>query len=238
MTNIAVILAGGTGSRMGDGMPKQFRMLDGKPVIAYSLQAFDDAPDIDEIAVVTHPQWREHTLSLLAAGTWHKVGSVLDGGSERYLSTYSALQAFGDRDDDTNLILHDAARPWISSAIIARVTEALRHHDAVAVGIPSTDTIWQLASPSESSPYIAHIPERSRIWRAQTPQAFRLPLLREAYRRAMQQSAIPVTDDCGMVLRHLPDTRIFAVEGEEGNRKITFPEDLPCPTAVPNSICG
>lgn len=232
MTNIAVILAGGTGSRMGAGLPKQFRLLEGKPVIAHSIEAFNAAPDIDEVAVVAHRDWIEHTRTLIAEGGWEKARLVLEGGSERYLSSLAAIEAFLDRPDDTNLILHDAARPWISPEVIARVAKALQTHEAVAVGIPSTDTVWEVHPDLgvEVSHFIARIPERRLMWRAQTPQAFRLPLIRDAYQRAMQDPALSATDDCGVVRKYIPGTKIYVVKGEEGNRKITFPEDM-CPSS-------
>ena len=226
--NVAVILAGGTGSRVGGDKPKQFLNVDGRTVIERSIDAFVQAKGIDEVAVVVHPDWMEHMQGLLAANSWKKVKRLIEGGSERYMSSLNAIAAYIDYSDDTNLILHDAARPFVSQAVIARVVEALKHHEAVGVGIPSTDTVWEVRQDFDPqlSKFIVRIPERSTMWRAQTPQAFRLPLIRDAYQCALQDPQFRATDDCGVVRRYLPGTKVHIVEGEEQNRKITFREDL------------
>ena len=230
--NIAVILAGGTGSRMGGSLPKQFLDLDGRPVIAHSIEAFDSHPAIDEVAVVIHPDWRGRMEEIVAQGHWQKVKKIIDGGSERYMSSLNAIMAYIDEPDDTNLLLHDAARPFLSADIIDRVVSALERHDAVGVAVPSTDTVWEVhpdfivEQTTEISRFVARIPERKLMWRAQTPQAFRLPLIRDAYQRALQDPRFQATDDCGVVRKYMPGTKITVVEGNERNRKITFPEDL------------
>ena len=159
---------------------------------------------------------------------WRKLQQLIEGGSERYMSSLNAIAAYIDYPDDTNLILHDAARPFVSQAVIARVVEALKWHEAVGVGIPSTDTVWEVRQDFDPqlSKFIVRIPERSTMWRAQTPQAFRLPLIRDAYQCALQDPQFRATDDCGVVRRYLPGIKVHIVEGEEQNRKITFKEDL------------
>ena len=131
----------------------------------------------------------------------------------------------------TNLLLHDAARPFVSQDIIARVCEALEEHEAVTVAIPSTDTVYEMADGK-----VARIPQRSTIMRAQTPQAFRLELIAEAYAKALGVDSLsaeacatchlPATDDCGVVFNHLPEVSVHIVLGEEQNKKITFKEDI------------
>lgn len=226
--NIAIILAGGTGSRMGADKPKQFIEVDGRSVIERCIDAFEAAPGIDEIAVVMHPQWTALMHEVAEHNTWKKLKKILEGGSERYMSSLNAIAAYIDYPDDTNLLLHDAARPWVSQEVIARTVQALTHHEAVAVGIPSTDTVWEVRQDFDKqlSKFIVRIPERSTMWRAQTPQAFRLPLIRDAYQHALQDPQFHATDDCGVVRNYLPGTKIIIVPGEEQNRKITFKEDL------------
>ena len=226
--NIAVILAGGSGTRVGGDKPKQFLDLDGRLIIERSIDAFDQAEGIDEVAVVVHPEWMEYMRRLVDANHWRKVKRLIEGGSERYMSSLNAIAAYIDCPDDTNLILHDAARPFVSQAVIARVVEALKWHEAVGVGIPSTDTIWEVRQDFDPhlSKFIVRIPERSTMWRAQTPQAFRLPLIRDAYQCALQDPQFRATDDCGVVRRYLPSIKIHIVKGEESNRKITFMEDI------------
>lgn len=226
--NVAVILAGGTGTRVGASMPKQFLDIDGKSVIERSIDAFDQAAGVDEVAIVVHPDWKSHMEGLINRNSWQKVKRILEGGAERYMSSLNAIAAYLDYPDDTNLILHDAARPFVSQAVIARVIEALKWHEAVGVGIPSTDTVWEVRQDFDPqlSKFIVRIPERSTMWRAQTPQAFRLPLIRDAYQCALQDPQFRATDDCGVVRRYLPSVKIHIVEGEEQNRKITFKQDL------------
>jgi 2-C-methyl-D-erythritol 4-phosphate cytidylyltransferase len=136
-----------------------------------------------------------------------------------------------NRQKKVNLLLHDAARPFVSQEIIARVCEALEEHEAVTVAIPSTDTVYEMVDGK-----VARIPQRSTIMRAQTPQAFHLELIAEAYAKALgvdnlsaeacAEAHLPATDDCGIVHEHMPQVPIYIVEGEEQNKKITFKEDI------------
>lgn len=229
MKNIAVILAGGTGTRMGAAMPKQFLPLAGRAVIEYSVDALNSHPAIDEVAVVIHPDWRGHMEAIAAKGHWDKLKRIIDGGSERYMSSLNAIMAYIDEPDDTNLLLHDAARPMVSADIIGRVAAALVRHEAVGVAVPSTDTVWEVHpdfDANEVGRFVARIPERRLMWRAQTPQAFRLPLIRDAYQRALQDPQFQATDDCGVVRRYLPGTKITVVEGTPRNLKVTTPQDI------------
>lgn len=236
MRNIAVILAGGTGSRMGAEMPKQFLPLAGRAVIEHSIETFCNHPAIDEVAVVVHPEWRGR-MEAIAANGWAKLKKIVDGGAERYMSSLNAIMAYIDEPDDTNLLLHDAARPWVSAEIVDRVVAALKHNEAVGVAVPSTDTVWEVhpdmsaemimeGGKFEMPRLVARIPERMLMWRAQTPQAFRLPLIRDAYQRALQDPQFRATDDCGVVRKYIPGTKICVVEGSEENKKITFAEDM------------
>lgn len=237
MRNIAVVLAGGTGSRMGSAVPKQFLELGGRAVIEYSVETFNAHAATDEVAVVVHKDWREELETIVARNRWEKLGKIIDGGSERYMSSLNAVMAYIDEPDDTSLLLHDAARPLVSSHIVSRVVEALERCEAVGVAVPSVDTVWEVhpdisfALGDKSCEFavprfVARIPERKLMWRAQTPQAFRLPLLRDAYQRALQDPQFTATDDCGVVRKYMPGTKIAVVEGEEKNMKLTCAEDL------------
>ncbi len=220
---IAFVLAGGTGSRMGADRPKQFLEVDGRMVIEHAVEAFEQASGIDEIAVVVHPDWLDFMAQVVARNRWTKVSRIIPGGSERYMSSLNALKAYADAPADTQVLFHDAARPWVSQVIIARVVEALQGAQAVGVGVPSTDTVWQLDPANHT---IAAIPDRSTMYRAQTPQAFHLQVIAEAYRRALLDPAFRATDDCGVLLRYCPEIPIAVVPGSEENIKITFPSDI------------
>ena len=236
MKNIAVILAGGIGRRVGLDVPKQFLDMGGRRVIEYPITTFCSHPAISEVAVVIHPDWRGELESLVAANEWPRLTKIIDGGAERYMSTLNAVMAYIDEPDDTNLLLHDAARPLVSTDIIDRVLAALQHNEAVGVGVPSTDTVWEV-HPDMSADMtqaqmgiprlVARIPERRLMWRAQTPQAFRLPLLRDAYQRALQDPQFVATDDCGVVRHYMSGVKIAVVEGSERNMKLTSADDMP-----------
>ena len=226
--NIAVVLAGGTGTRVGGDIPKQFVEIEGRSVIERCIDTFDCAEMIDEVAVVVHPDWMEHMRQIVLKNKWKRVTKLIDGGSERYMSSLNAIDAYIDYPDDTNLLLHDAARPWVSQKVIGRVVEALNHFEAVGVAIPSTDTVWEVFQTFDSqlSKIVTRIPERNTMWRAQTPQAFRLPLIRDAYQCALQDPNFRATDDCGVVRKYMPEVEIHVVEGDKGNTKITYAEDI------------
>ncbi len=239
MSNIAVILAGGSGSRMHDKavtptdartvLPKQFLPLSGRTVIEHSIDTFNQHPAIDEVAIVVNPMWRNIMEEIANQRRWQKLNHIIDGGSERYLSTLNAIMAFINRPDNTNILFHDAARPLVSTVIIDRVIAALQHSEAVGVAIPSTDTIWEVhpdMSDNNGDNIVARIPERRIMWQAQTPQAFRLPLIRDAYQRALQDPQFTVTDDCSVIRRYMPCTKIVVVEGDDRNLKITTSNDL------------
>ena len=238
MKNVAVVLAGGVGRRMGGAEPKQFLPLSGRAVIEYPIETFCSHPSIDEVAVVVHPDWRGEMEAMAARRGWAKLARIVDGGAERYLSTLNAIMAYIDEDDDTNLLLHDAARPLLTATVVDRVVQALASHEAVGVAVPSTDTVWEVRPDLESGEwrvesgegcvprFVARIPERRLMWRAQTPQAFRLPLIRDAYQRALQDVRFNATDDCSVVRNYMPGVKIAVVEGEERNFKITQGDDL------------
>ena len=221
---IAVILAGGTGSRIGGDKPKQFLALhDGRSVIEHTVDTFEQHPNIEEICIVMHSEWMGLMREMTSRNGWKKIKQIVPGGAERYMSTLAAIECYLERNDDFTMLLHDAARPFVSSDIISNVASACKTHDAVAVGIPCTDTIWQVNPFNET---IQRIPERSQMWRAQTPQAFKFSLLRDAYQRALQDPQFRATDDCGVIVRYMPEVKIHIVHGEEANKKITFKEDL------------
>ena len=236
MHNVAVILAGGIGARVGGILPKQLLPLsDGHSVLEHAVSAFEQSPYIDEVCIVMHPNYIAHAEQMLLANAWQKVRHIIPGGKERWESSVNAIRAFTPYTlhptPITNLLLHDAARPFVSQEIIARVCEALGEHEAVTVAIPSTDTVYEMVDGK-----VARIPQRSTIMRAQTPQAFRLELIAEAYAKALgvdslnaeacAKAHLPATDDCGIVHEHMPQVPIYIVVGEEQNKKITFKEDI------------
>ncbi|MBO6190418.1 MAG: 2-C-methyl-D-erythritol 4-phosphate cytidylyltransferase [Alloprevotella sp.] len=223
MKNIAVILAAGSGKRFGAERPKQFLQLCGKSLLRHSIEAFESAACIHEICIVANPAFLEETKAEVSRGDYHKVHHIVAGGKERSDSSLAAISTYAHEDgEQTNLIFHDAARPLLPTEVISAVCNALQREQAVATALPSSDTIFQ----AENN-YIRAIPPRELLRRAQTPQAFRLSLIRQAYQHAQTDTTFQPTDDCGVVLRYQPETPIFLVQGSERSMKLTVPDDLP-----------
>lgn len=222
MKNVAVILAGGIGTRLGLTKPKQFLKIAGKLVIEHAVDAFEKHDKISEIAIVVPSNFIDFTEGLIIKNNWKKVKKVLNGGLERYQSSLSAICAYS-HDSNINLIFHDSARPLISSRIISDVCDALHLYQAVDVVIPSVDTIVQVDSKSM---YIEGVPVRKTLGSGQTPQGFRLEIIKKAYEEALKDVNFATTDDCGVVIKYLPSTKIGIVKGERRNIKLTNPEDV------------
>lgn len=221
MKNIAIILAGGSGRRVGGELPKQFLHIAGQTVLEYSLAAFQNNKYIDEIVLVTNPAFTEETANIAQNGKFPKVSKILNGGKERYHSTLSALQVF--RSEECNLIIHDAVRPLVSDRIISENIYALKEYDACTTAVRSTDTILQ---SDLSHQYVEQIPDRDFLYNVQTPQSFKKDTLQRAYELAKQDPNFQSTDDCGVVRRYMPGTRIRIIEGSSSNIKLTYPEDI------------
>ena len=222
MKNIAVILAGGIGSRLNAGIPKQFLKVAGMSVIEHTISVFERHPQIDEIAVVANDSYHQKISSYIIKNGFRKVKKVLSSGSERHHSSLSAIAAYSVDGKECNLIFHDAVRPLISPIIITNVIEALADYQAVDVAIPSADTIVKI----DSQDTIEEIPPRKLLRRGQTPQGFRLSTIQKAYEKALKDPQFVTTDDCGVVVKYLPETKVKVVAGEEANMKLTYPEDL------------
>ena len=228
MRHIAIILAGGMGSRIGGKTPKQLLPLaDGRSILEHAIDAFESAPSIAEIAVVMHPEWMDEAKQLCERNNWNKVQKIIPGGSERWESSWHALLAYMD-ESDAALWFHDAARPFVSQRILADVAEALETHEAVTVAIPVTDTLYRIKNEKLkiNNSTVESIPSRSEYMRAQTPQAFHIDLIQSAYMKAVAEGDTLATDDAGIVRKYEPRHPIYIVLGEEANRKITYAEDL------------
>lgn len=186
--NIAIILAGGVGSRLGMSTPKQFFKVAGKMVVEHTIDVFERNQHIDEIAIVSNPALVADFENIVLRNKWRKVKKILKGGAERYYSSLSAITAY--QNEDANLIFHDAVRPLVSQRIIDDVVKALDTHRAVNVAVPSADTIIEV-----DGDFITNIPDRSRLRRGQTPQrstASSLPRLTRKRSRT-PTSALPTT---------------------------------------------
>ncbi len=218
--NIAVILAGGSGTRLGNDVPKQFLKVAGKQVIEHTIDVFDNCALIDEICIVSKPDYVSEVESLVVKNQYKKVKKILNGGKERYDSSLAAINAYTD--DDANLLFHDAVRPLVNERIIKDCIEALQQYNAVDVAAKTTDTIISV----DVNECIDFIPNRAYLRNGQTPQCFKRGTIRRAYEIALADPKFVTTDDCGTVRKYLPDEPIFVVNGENSNMKLTYLEDL------------
>ena len=218
--NVAVILAGGSGSRLGNDTPKQFLKVAGKQVIEHTIDVFDNCDLIDEICIVSRPDYVADVENMVVKNRYKKVKRILNGGKERYDSSLAAINAYTD--DDTNLLLHDAVRPLVNERIIRDCIDALEHYNAVDVATKTTDTIISV----DADECIDFIPNRVHLRNGQTPQCFKRGTIKRAYELALSDPNFVTTDDCGTVRKYLPEEPIFVVAGENSNMKLTYVEDL------------
>jgi 2-C-methyl-D-erythritol 4-phosphate cytidylyltransferase len=224
MRTVAVVLGGGTGQRIGGALPKQLLRLGGRTLLEHCVAAFGQAPGVDEILVVMAGDYVDQVRAMLAGGGYRKVTGVIPGGVARPDSTRVALAAIAATADDPadcGVLLHDAARPLVDQRIIADCVAALGVHEAAGVAVPASDTIVITDNGVMHS-----MPRRETLWRCQTPQCFRLPVIARAHELAAADPDFAPTDDCGVVLRYLPGVDVHIVPGSERNLKITYPQDL------------
>lgn len=221
--NLVAILAGGVGARMGITIPKQFLEFAGRTVLEHSVQAFENHPAVDKILIVMNSDYVDEAKAIIQRNNWPKVCGVIIGGNNRYDSSAAAIDYFFSNDPTDKLLIHDAARPLVSTELISRVLNALDKYDAVNVGITPSNTIVEINSKGE----IVSTPDRAKLIECQTPQGFRLGIISKAYELAAQQADFAATDDCGVVAKVLPNVKILVATGDEKNQKLTTPEDLP-----------
>ena len=221
MRVFALVLAGGSGDRFGAEMPKQFVRLAGEPILGRTLRAVARA-GIAQLVVVTHPNWLAETTDLVEGAGLDVPVKLVPGGATRNESTRNGLAAVEAADDDI-ILVHDAVRPLVPDDVILRSLEPILsgRADGTDTVIPSADTLVVV-----DGDLVVEIPERARYRRGQTPQCFRAGVLRRAYAAAAAAGDLSATDDCTLVLRHVPGARIVAVEGDEVNLKITTRTDM------------
>lgn len=221
LRNVAVVLAGGTGTRFGRPIPKQLVPLAGRSILEHSIAAMQRSAVVDEIVVVMAPGHLDPARKIVDGGRYDKVTRIVVGGGTRNDSTAAALAALDA--DEVNVLIHDAARPLVTEAILAANVAALTDHEAVITAIGSSDTVVEV-DPDQDR--LLQILPRPRLRRCQTPQSFRLSTLRAAYAVAARDPQFTATDDATVVLRYRPDVPIAVVPGDPENLKITEPLDL------------
>jgi 2-C-methyl-D-erythritol 4-phosphate cytidylyltransferase len=222
----AVLLAGGSGRRMGGKVPKQFKELSGKPVLWYSLKTFSESEIIDEIVIVSdeeHIGYVEKDIVDLYG--FHKVSNVVKGGRERYHSVAKGLETVSS---DTDFVfIHDGARPFVTEHTIERCLHYTEKYKAAVAAVKTKDTV----KIADDDGFIVSTPDRANVWQVQTPQSFEYLLIRNAYRRLLddeerlRSAGISVTDDT-MVAKMYADVDAKLVESTYENIKLTTPGDL------------
>ena len=222
----AVVLAAGQGKRMGGSVQKQYLELMGKPVLYYTLEAFQKSPLIDSIILVTGPDqvcWCREEL--VHKYDFSKVDTITTGGAERYTSVWHGLQVIEDdmtqADRKGIVFIHDGVRPFLDDGILLRTLEAAERCRACVAAMPVKETI-KLA---DDEGFVSSTPARNRVWGIQTPQVFDFRLVYEAYEAAMGSGRTDMTDDA-MIVESFTDVKVKLVEGSYENIKITTPEDL------------
>jgi 2-C-methyl-D-erythritol 4-phosphate cytidylyltransferase len=220
----AIIPAAGQGTRMGSSTPKQFLLLQGKPILHHTLRAFEASGQVDSVILVVP----EKDFAL-AKKEWLQgydiVTKIVIGGKERQDSVYNGFQAL---DCDTDMVLvHDGVRPFVDGDMIQRAIDAAKNFGAAITAVPVNDTI-KLA---DAEGFVEKTVDRNGLWRIQTPQAFQYAVLKDAFQKAVQDSYYG-TDE-GSLLEYA-GKKVKIIEGSEMNIKITRQEDLILGEAILN----
>ena len=214
----AIVLAAGSGKRMNPQVHKQYLIIQDRPVLYYSLKAFEDSA-VDEIVLVVGKGEEEFCRKeIVDKYGISKVKAIVEGGKERYHSVFEGLKQTSDAD---YVLIHDGARPFVNQDIIRRCMQEVQKYQACVVGMPVKDTI----KIADEEGYAKQTPDRKNVWMIQTPQTFSYALIYEAYEEMLKTEDTAITDDA-MVLERIKGKKSKLIEGSYRNIKITTPEDL------------
>ena len=236
---VAVVLAAGFGTRFDPDNPKQLVSVGGKPIVCWSIEAFEQCARVSDIVVVVNPKVRHDVESLIDQAGYAKVRIVIDGGAERVDSTAAALDtlAAAGIPGNAKILIHDAVRPFVAQSAIDGSIDALDQFNACTVAWGSTDTIL-LTEDLGDRKVVRAVPDRPDTFRAQTPQSFRFDTIRRAYELAGADPDFHPTDDTRVVVDYLPDEPVAIVSGAETNLKITTLADLPTAERIAADLLG
>lgn len=216
--NTAIVLAAGKGARMNAGMNKQFVNINGRPLLAHTLEVFQSCKAIDSIILVAGKDelqlCREQILEVYG---FDKVDKLVAGGNERQQSVFNGITQLAD--DCEVVVIHDGARPVITGDIIERCIEGAKAFGAVSAGMPAKETVKIL----DGNGFVEYTPKRETVWVTQTPQAFRPETIRKAHENA-QSKGIFGTDDAFLV--ECLGVKVKMIECSYENIKVTTPEDI------------
>ncbi|MCR5283187.1 MAG: 2-C-methyl-D-erythritol 4-phosphate cytidylyltransferase [Lachnospiraceae bacterium] len=220
----AIVLAAGSGKRMGGSEPKQFLELGGHPILYYTLKAFEES-SVEEVVLVTSGDWVSYCRDeIVKKGGFSKVIRIVTGGAQRYHSVAKGLEAVTDAG---LVMIHDGARPFVTPELIDDLLQKTREYPACVTATPLSDTVKLV----DEEGFCMDTPPRDRLWAVQTPQSFSYPLIRKAYQKLLEEEEsllaqkVLITDDA-QVCELFGGCRVRLVKGSYFNRKLTTPEDL------------
>lgn len=214
----AIVLAAGSGKRMNSKVHKQYLIIQDRPVLYYSLKAFEDSVVDEIVLVVGKGEEKFCRKEIVDKYGISKVKAIVEGGKERYHSVFEGLKQTSDAD---YVLIHDGARPFVNQDIIRRCMQEVQKYQACVVGMPVKDTI----KIADEEGYAKQTPDRKNVWMIQTPQTFSYALIYEAYEEMLKTEDTAITDDA-MVLERIKGKKSKLIEGSYRNIKITTPEDL------------
>ena len=221
MKRFAIIVAGGSGSRLGGEKPKQFLLVNKKPILLYSVEQFAKHPQIDGIVLVVNEQFISETQEYVQAFNIQKVMAIVSGGSTRQQSVFEGLKKVKEFADDNDIVLiHDSARPLVSEKIISDNISLAEQYSSICTALPCTNTIFQ----SIDGVSVSSVPNRKELFEGQTPQTFKLSLIYKAHLNALQNGVVDASDDVSLVTLLGESTHL--VLGSPLNYKITTSKDL------------
>lgn len=217
--NIAIIVCSGVGKRMESNIPKQFIEIDKKPIVAYTLDKFENCEKITDIIVVTNKNYISFFENdIIKKYNYKKVKKVVEGGKERLNSVYEGIKCIQSVNDDDIILIHDGVRPFIEEASILKIIEETKKYDATVLGVKVKDTIKVCFDN-----IIQNTPNRDSLWIAQTPQCFKYKIIKKCYDNVINTNTF-FTDDASVV--EYNGYKVKMVEGTYSNIKITTKEDL------------
>jgi len=230
MRTLAIVLAGGTGKRMGAATNKQFLLLDNRPILVHSLQIFEDCRPVDGVYLVVNqrdlPLIQEEVLETYR---FNKIVKLVIGGRLRQDSVRNGLEAIDEACDI--VVVHDAARPFVPPAFVEKSISLMEMFDAIIPALPVKDTIKAISKEG----FVSKTLERDSLWHVQTPQTFKYDLIIKAYREGSAKKLIGYDD--ATFVEHL-GKRVKVIEGSPYNIKITTPEDLVIAKGILSQIKG
>lgn len=213
---VSIVLAGGKGKRMGADVSKQFIEINGKPIIYYTLKAFEECTEIDEIILVLPKDEIDYFQTRIESRFDFKISKIVEGGKERQDSVYNALNVLEDCDV---VLIHDGARAFVSKKIIENGIKYAKEFGAAAPGVMPKDTI----KVKNLEGFSINTLDRSSLVAVQTPQCFKYDLIKKGHDKVKDEK-IPVTDDT--MIAELLGEKVYLFEGDYKNIKVTTPEDL------------